>query len=128
VQELGKVLGEQLIGTNTSRTFYTQQLLPTAAGLDDQATPSQKKAPPKRVFYTGVSVAWPSLHACMHAGTSSSGSRTKRDADGKAVYDHDLVRTDSSSQSLLKVSPCLPICLPARLLACLPACTFACLF
>jgi hypothetical protein len=50
VQEVAKVLGEQLIGTNTSRTFYTQQLLPTAAGLDNEATPSQKKPTTTRAY------------------------------------------------------------------------------
>eukprot|EP00730_Choanoeca_flexa_P014730 TRINITY_DN6546_c0_g1_i1.p1 TRINITY_DN6546_c0_g1~~TRINITY_DN6546_c0_g1_i1.p1 ORF type:complete len:897 (+),score=246.67 TRINITY_DN6546_c0_g1_i1:3-2693(+) len=87
VQEIARVIGEQLIGTNTSRTFYTQQLLPTSAGLTDKDAEAAPKAVKSR----------PSS-----GSSSSSKKRGKRDADGKLVYDHDLVRTDSSSQSLLK--------------------------
>lgn len=98
IEQIQQSLSDKLLGANASRTFFTQTLLP---GVEE----------PKAGGGGGssldgkASIGSKSKHGGGGAGggtkSSSKTSRTRSGTDGgPRVYDHDLVRTDSRSQTL----------------------------
>ena len=85
VGRLQGALTEKLTGANTSRTFLTQALLPGAAAAAESTTAKAK--------------ARSSSSSSQAEKGKLARTRTKS-GDGPRVYDHQLVRTDSRSQTL----------------------------
>ena len=71
-----------LLGANTSRTYYSQSLLPGASNPDENRAAATSRTP-----------------SSTPQGPSSR-TRKLPDAGAPRVYDHDLVRTDSRAQTL----------------------------
>lgn len=93
IEMIQQSLSDKLLGANASRTFFTQTLLP---GVDDPST-SGKGGSGNAVSGNGAAG---SKQGGSVGGKSSKMSRTRSSDGGPRVYDHDLVRTDSRSQTL----------------------------
>lgn len=96
IEMIQQSLSEKLLGANASRTFFTQTLLPGAAEPGSETAVGASSAGTLKKDGGSASRGG-------GGGNGKAKSRTRNSTagdGGSRVYDHDLVRTDSRSQTL----------------------------